>query len=123
MSLDSKQGHGSVQVGRRIAAVCAAMALLLTTVVVADEEAKEPGDIKFLRQSAGMDDVPPATFPHWVHRMAYTCYACHDTPFKMQVGANVVTMDQIQNGESCGVCHDGKTAFVSNLTTCNRCHR
>lgn len=99
--------------------------LLFAMSARADESAEpsEPGDIKFVRQAAGMDDVAPATFPHWIHRMGYTCYACHETPFKMKAGANVVTMDQIQNGQSCGVCHDGKTAFVSNLTTCNRCHR
>ena len=98
------------------------LALSLASTVTADESS-EPGDIKFVRQSAGMDDVPPATFPHWIHRMGYTCYACHDTPFKMKAGANVVTMDQIQAGQSCGMCHDGKTAFISDLTTCNRCHR
>jgi c(7)-type cytochrome triheme protein len=87
------------------------------------DEAGEPGDIDLVRQAAGMDDVPPAMFPHWIHRMSYTCYACHDTLFKMKVGANVVTMDLIQNGQSCGVCHDGRTAFESSLTTCNRCHR
>jgi len=99
--------------------------LLLAVSVLAEEspDPGEPGDIKFVRQAAGMDDVAPATFPHWIHRMGYTCYACHETPFKMKAGANEVTMDQIQNGQSCGVCHDGKTAFMSNLTTCNRCHR
>jgi c(7)-type cytochrome triheme protein len=85
--------------------------------------AEEPGDITFVRQAAGMDDVAPAVFPHWVHRMAYTCYACHDGLFKMKAGETLVTMDEIQAGQSCGSCHDGKTAFVSNLTTCNRCHR
>jgi len=104
------------------------LAALLASGVAADEatgqaEPNEPGDIKFVRQAAGMDDVAPAVFPHWIHRMAYTCYACHDTPFKMKAGEDLVTMDQIQSGQSCGVCHDGKTAFVSNLTTCNRCHR
>jgi c(7)-type cytochrome triheme protein len=83
----------------------------------------EPGDIKFVRQAAGMDDVPPAVFPHWIHRMSYTCYACHETPYQMKTGETIITMDEIQNGQSCGVCHDGKTAFVSNLSTCNRCHR
>jgi c(7)-type cytochrome triheme protein len=96
--------------------------VLLTTGVVADDAA-EPGDIKFARQSAGMDDVSPASFPHWIHRMAYTCYACHDSLFKMKAGETQVTMDDIQAGQSCGVCHDGKTAFISNLSTCNRCHR
>lgn len=85
--------------------------------------AEEPGDIKFVRQAAGMDDVVPAVFPHWVHRMAYTCYACHDSLFKMKAGEDLITMDQIQSGQSCGACHDGKTAFISNLSTCNRCHR
>ena len=102
---------------RRLAAV--GLALLLACAAGADE----PGDIRFVRQAAGMDDVAPAVFPHWIHRMQYTCYACHDTPYKMAAGADVVTMDQIQAGQSCGACHDGKTAFVSNLTTCNRCHR
>jgi c(7)-type cytochrome triheme protein len=99
--------------------------LLIAVGVMAQEPETigEPGDVKFVRQSAGMDDVPPAMFPHWIHRMGYTCYACHDTPFKMKAGANEVTMDQIQAGQSCGACHDGKTAFMSDLTTCNRCHR
>lgn len=113
----------SMHHGRRAAWL--GVLLLLAASVLADEPADpaEPGDIKYVRQAAGMDDVAPATFPHWIHRMGYTCYACHDTPFKMKAGANEVTMDQIQNGQSCGVCHDGKTAFVSNLQTCNRCHR
>jgi c(7)-type cytochrome triheme protein len=85
--------------------------------------AAEPGDVKFVRQAAGMDDVPPASFPHWIHRLQYRCYACHEAMFKMKTGDDLVTMDQIQNGQSCGACHDGKTAFISNLSTCTRCHR
>jgi c(7)-type cytochrome triheme protein len=91
--------------------------------IVSSVAADEPGDVKFVRQSAGMDDVAPATFPHWIHRMQYTCYACHEGLYKLKAGADLVTMDDIQSGQSCGVCHDGKTAFESNLTTCNRCHR
>lgn len=109
--------------GRRPRFVVAALAFLCLMPAARAGDGSEPGDIKFVRQSAGMDDVPPATFPHWIHRMAYTCYTCHDTLFKMQAGADLVTMDLIQSGQSCGVCHDGKTAFVSNLSTCNRCHR
>jgi len=107
---------------RRPVLLATLAALWLTPVVQADD-GSEPGDIKFVRQAAGMDDVSPAVFPHWIHRMAYTCYACHDSLFKMKAGEDLVTMDQIQNGQSCGACHDGKTAFVSNLSTCNRCHR
>lgn len=98
-------------------------ALLVLVLVAALPAQGEPGDIAFQRQAAGMDDVPPAVFPHWIHRMQYTCYACHDAPFKMKAGANVVTMDDIQAGRSCGTCHDGDKAFISNLSTCNRCHR
>jgi c(7)-type cytochrome triheme protein len=111
---------------RRIGRAWLGTLLLLAASLPAEEpvdEPAEPGDIKFVRQAAGMDDVAPATFPHWIHRMGYTCYACHDATFKMKSGANEVTMDQIQAGQSCGVCHDGKTAFMSNLTTCTRCHR
>jgi c(7)-type cytochrome triheme protein len=100
-------------------------ALMAASICTAEDAAEpsEVGDIRFVRQAAGMDDVAPATFPHWIHRMAYACYACHDAPFKMKAGANEVTMDQIQAGQSCGACHNGKVAFESNLTTCNRCHR
>lgn len=82
----------------------------------------EYGDITFQRKAAGMDDLPSAVFPHWVHRMQYKCQACHDELFKMKAGANPVNMDQLQAGKWCGACHDGKTAFISNLDTCARCH-
>jgi len=84
--------------------------------------AAEYGDVAFKRKAAGTDDVPPAVFPHWVHRMQYKCTACHEEPFKMRAGANAITMDAIQAGQSCGVCHNGKVAFESNFDTCQRCH-
>lgn len=84
--------------------------------------AGEYGDVTFERKAAGMDDLPPAVFPHWVHRMQYKCTACHDELFKMKAGANPVNMDELQDGKWCGVCHDGKKAFISNLDTCVRCH-
>lgn len=111
-----------VKVRRRAPLLVLLLALTSTAGFPADQPT-EPGDIKFVRQAAGMDDVSSATFPHWIHRMAYTCYACHDSLYPMKADATLVTMDQIQAGQSCGTCHDGKTAFVSNLTTCNRCHR
>jgi c(7)-type cytochrome triheme protein len=40
----------------------------------------------------------------------------------MKAGANEVTMDMMQEGKSCGVCHNGKVAFESNFDTCLRCH-
>jgi c(7)-type cytochrome triheme protein len=114
---DHGREHANRASGLGILPITVAMLCVLTA------RAEEPGDIRFVRQAAGMDDVAPAVFPHWVHRMAYTCYACHDSLFKMKAGEDLITMDQIQSGQSCGACHDGKTAFISNLSTCNRCHR
>ena len=86
--------------------------------------AAEYGDIAYKRkgEAQATDDVPTAVFPHWVHRMQYKCSACHEELFKMKAGANEVTMDLIQEGKSCGTCHNGKAAFESNFDTCQRCH-
>lgn len=83
----------------------------------------EYGDIPFTRNSPGMDDVPAAVFPHFVHRMQFRCYVCHESIFEMKAGANPVTMDAIQSGKFCGNCHNGKTAFQATFDSCPRCHR
>ncbi len=68
--------------------------------------------------------IPPAVFPHLPHRVLFRCYVCHDQIFKMQRGADPITMDRIGEGKYCGACHEGKTAFASdNLSNCSRCHR
>jgi len=86
--------------------------------------AAEYGDIPFKRRVEGMDDIPPAIFPHWVHRMQFKCGACHDELFKMKAGAaDHIAMDDFLEGKACGACHDGKKAFESNFDTCPRCHR
>ena len=85
--------------------------------------AAEYGDIALERRAAGMDDVPPAIFPHWIHRMQYKCAACHDELFKMKAGSSAITMEGMQERRWCGACHDGKSAFESNFDTCSRCHR
>ena len=83
----------------------------------------EVGDIVFARKQAGTDDVPPAVFPHFVHRIQFKCSVCHETIVEMKAGANPITMDAIQAGKYCGVCHDGKTAFQATFDACPRCHR
>lgn len=76
------------------------------------------GDIVYSRKGdAG--PLTPAYFPHWVHRIKYKCYACHDELFPMQRAANP-TMAAMAKGESCGTCHNGKIAF--GVDTCQRCH-
>lgn len=101
----------------RTAVLVAVLALILPLTWAA-----EYGDVVYKRKVEGMDDIPPAIFPHWVHRMQYKCSACHDEPFVMKAGANEVTMDAIGAGQSCGLCHDGKKAFASSVDTCLRCH-
>jgi len=85
--------------------------------------AAEPGDIKFTRKEAGTEDFAPAIFPHWVHRMQFKCSVCHESIFKMKAGANPVTMEAINQGNYCGACHNGKTAFAPMFEHCSRCHR
>lgn len=83
----------------------------------------EVGDIAFTHKSPVGDDVPPATFPHYVHRMQFRCSVCHESIFEMRAGANPITMDAIQDGKFCGACHNGHTAFQATFNTCPRCHR
>ncbi len=99
-----------------------AIAVCAFTLVAASVHA-EVGDIAFARKTPGSDDVPVATFPHYVHRMQFKCYVCHEDIFAMKAGANAITMDAIQDGKYCGVCHNGKTAFQATFNTCPRCHR
>jgi len=84
--------------------------------------AAEYGDVVIERKAKGMDDIPSAVFPHWIHRMQFKCSACHEETFKMKAGADEITMELIQSGKSCGQCHNGKAAFESNFDTCPRCH-
>lgn len=80
--------------------------------------ARELGDIVYSR-TEGAEQYPPAYFPHWVHRLRYRCYACHDNLFAMRDAATP-TMAAMARGESCGACHNGKIAFA--VDTCQRCH-
>jgi c(7)-type cytochrome triheme protein len=79
------------------------------------------GDV-VMKRAGDAPGIPPAVFPHWIHRIRYRCYACHERLFKMAKGANAVTMDAIGQGKFCGACHDGKTAWASSFETCSRCH-
>ena len=80
----------------------------------------EFGDI-VLNETSKAAGMNPVIFPHWVHRMQYSCRACHDSlGFKMKVGTSGITMQKIFAGEYCAVCHNGKTAFAT--TQCMLCH-
>jgi len=68
-----------------------------------------------------------ATFEHKVHTMdaGVECSSCHDDIFSMQRGVAVktkkFTMKAMAEGEFCGACHDGDTAFATD-TNCMACH-
>ena len=85
--------------------------------------AAAPGDILYDREDkTDITAFPPTVFPHWLHRIHYRCDACHDSMFEMKKGATPVTMDMIDKGEACGICHNGKIAFGSDFSNCQRCH-
>ena len=104
------------------ASLCLAFALLAALLPLHHVGA-EVGDIVFARKTPGTEDIPPAIFPHSLHRMQFKCHVCHDAITVMKAGANPITYDAIQEGKFCGVCHNGKTAFQSTFEACARCHR
>ncbi|MDH5765406.1 MAG: hypothetical protein OEZ38_05255 [Gammaproteobacteria bacterium] len=85
-----------------------------------------PGDIIFgdiIYEGKGAEKgLPSSHFPHWKHRIRYRCYVCHEKIFKMQRGANKMSMQQFKDGQFCGECHNGKEAYKIGFDTCNRCH-
>lgn len=80
----------------------------------------EYGDVVMNNHSeaAGMR---PVVFPHWFHRVRFTCKVCHaDLGFKFQAGGNQVNMLNIIDGQFCGACHNGGLAW--SVENCNLCH-
>lgn len=98
------------------------LTLIMRYGVAAEGDPDYIGNIVFQRKATGADEIPPAMFPHWVHRMNFKCYVCHDAIFQMKAGADAITMDAVREGKFCGVCHNGKIAFPVGFDTCDRCH-
>lgn len=65
--------------------------------------------------------LAPVIYPHWLHRLYYDCKTCHQGVFKMKRGANKITHMAMDNGFSCGKCHNGTTAFTTK-EKCEMCH-
>ena len=63
-------------------------------------------------------------FPHTTHvdGMKLACNECHDKLFINSKTHKKVSMKELQNGESCGLCHNGKRAF-SVKSDCAKCHK
>ncbi|MBI5048598.1 MAG: hypothetical protein HZB54_06600 [Deltaproteobacteria bacterium] len=64
--------------------------------------------------------MPDVIYPHAAHTKILVCDNCHPNIFKPQAASNQTTMNKINQGHYCGVCH-GKVAFP--LEDCFRCHR
>jgi len=62
-----------------------------------------------------------ARFSHTLHLNAYGCADCHDALFKPGADNRRWTMAEMEKGNSCGACHDGKSAF-SVAGDCEKCH-
>ena len=72
--------------------------------------------------AAAGNQLPPAVFPHWVHRIRYQCKVCHVDLFEPRAGANQILMQDIADGRACGTCHNDKIAFRPTIGNCDRCH-
>lgn len=75
-----------------------------------------PLDVELVPAAGDMFKV---IFPHKTHTEWLGCPNCHTGIFQMAKGADAITMEKINAGQYCGVCH-GKVAFPA--TTCGRCH-
>lgn len=63
------------------------------------------------------------TFNHKTHMdMSLTCTDCHDSVYKPGKGNVKVSMAKMEEGKSCGACHDGKKAFTVKAS-CATCHK
>lgn len=100
----------------RIRAVAILVAILVPVAIVWAEYA----DV-VINESSEQAGMSPVIYPHWFHRIRYQCSVCHvDLGFETKAGGNGITMEKIVNGEFCGACHNGETAWTTE--NCDLCH-
>lgn len=77
------------------------------------------GDITFVVKAAGN-----VAFSHDTHvaAAALTCTDCHAALYITKEKHRKTTMAQMQKGQSCGACHNGKRAFDVK-GNCKSCHK
>lgn len=86
----------------------------------AEEDEEDGGTIIFV------NPVKAVIFEHELHtEQGLDCESCHEELFDMAAGTaeenDDFTMESLYQGQYCGACHDGDTAFASN-TRCTVCH-
>ena len=84
-----------------------------------DAKEEEPTDMDVELEPKGQPEYK-VVFSHKVHTQWLGCDNCHAALFEMEKGKTVITMDKINAGETCGVCH-GKVA-APEPTACPACH-
>lgn len=94
--------------------------VLATAFVDARPAMAEYGDV-IMNNNSDAAGMRPAVFPHWFHRVRYSCKVCHaDLGFKFKAGGNNIDMLKIMDGQYCGACHNGAIAW--SVENCNLCH-
>lgn len=60
-------------------------------------------------------------FSHQIHTYWFDCKGCHVSIYKKKKDANreMMTMEMMKKGESCGKCH---TLVAFSMDNCGRCH-
>ena len=102
------------------AALGAMVAALLLAAGNVREVRAEFGDV-VMNQYSDAAGMRPVVFPHWFHRVRYSCKACHsDLGIKFKAGGNAITMVKIIDGLYCGACHNGSIAW--SVEQCDLCH-
>lgn len=76
----------------------------------------KPRDITFKTTN-----ITNAVFSHKFHLGMYKCADCHTDIFPFKAGKLRRSMYDMDQGKSCGACHNGKDAFLSS-GECERCH-
>ncbi len=98
----------------------AGMLVLATAFVDIRPAMAEFGDV-VMNNSSDAAGMRPVVFPHWFHRVRYSCKVCHaDLGFEFKAGGNKVDMLKIMDGQYCGACHNGTIAW--SVENCNLCH-
>ncbi len=64
-------------------------------------------------------ETGPLSFRHSTHVIRQQCGVCHNSIYKTS-GNPRVSMAEMEKGNSCGSCHNGKKSF--SLASCTTCH-
>jgi c(7)-type cytochrome triheme protein len=77
-----------------------------------------PQDVR-LPQLVAREQPPAALFSHWAHQ-TNQCFGCHPSIFPQ--AALGFTHAQMQAGQFCGSCHDGRVTKAMSTMRCEECH-